>query len=41
MFGQETQDSVLLHSRALAAAMSAHFSEAWKRAAREVYDVSV
>jgi phosphatidylserine/phosphatidylglycerophosphate/cardiolipin synthase-like enzyme len=41
MFGSETQDSVLLESPALAAALGTYFSGTWTRAARDEYDVSL
>ena len=41
MFGEETQDSVLLHSPALAAALRTYFVDKWASVAREEYDVSV
>src|SRR6188768_1111122 len=41
MFGSETQDSVLLDSPALAAALRPYFDESWLRARNDEYDVSV
>lgn len=41
MFGAETQDSVLLQSPALAAAMTVYFEEKWTKAAGHEYDVSL
>jgi len=41
MFGDQTQDSVLLESSALAAAMCAYFQQEWLKAKRDEYDVSV
>jgi hypothetical protein len=41
MFGDEIQDSVLLESPALAAAMRSCFIDKWTAVARDDYDVSV
>jgi phosphatidylserine/phosphatidylglycerophosphate/cardiolipin synthase-like enzyme len=41
MFGDQTQDSVLLESSALAAAMYGYFEAKWLKATRSEYDVSV
>jgi phosphatidylserine/phosphatidylglycerophosphate/cardiolipin synthase-like enzyme len=41
MFGDETQDSVLLESSALAATMRVYFIDKWIKVARDEYDVSV
>lgn len=40
MFGDQTQDSVLLESPALAAAMRTYFLNKWMAVARDEYDVS-
>nr|HET7860361.1 phospholipase D-like domain-containing protein [Caldimonas sp.] len=40
MFGTETQDSVLLESSSLAAALDTYFAGSWLKAARDEYDVS-
>jgi len=41
MFGAETQDSVLLESAALAAALDTYFTGCWQKAARDEYDASL
>ncbi|MQA89791.1 MAG: hypothetical protein GEU90_06100 [Gemmatimonas sp.] len=41
MFGDETQDSVLLESPALAAAMRTYFNDKWTAVSRDDYDVSI
>jgi phosphatidylserine/phosphatidylglycerophosphate/cardiolipin synthase-like enzyme len=41
MFGTETQDSVLLESPALAAALRVYFEETWLDATGDESDVSV
>lgn len=41
MFGTETQDSVLLESAALAAAMRTYFLNQWTAVTRNEYDISI
>jgi phosphatidylserine/phosphatidylglycerophosphate/cardiolipin synthase-like enzyme len=41
MFGDETQDSALLESNALAAALHVYFEEKWLKATGDEFDVSV
>ncbi|MCB0634624.1 MAG: phospholipase D-like domain-containing protein [Saprospiraceae bacterium] len=41
MFGEETQDSVLLENGALAVALTQYFTENWNKSEQHEYDVSL